>query len=308
MEATFSVVEAAGCHPDPLAVVLGAVGARHGVPVRTSRRRPAAALPVAFGAAHRFLLFVVSTVLLSAASGLSCPRDQAPASQLPRRVDPQAQQILDRVIRAIGGEAFLHVKTLTTRGRVFAIRDETTSGLENFQSWVEYPDKRRFSYGKEKPVILINNGEKGWEIDRYGLIDQPAEQVRRWVASNRYSVENLLRLRINEPGVLIQARGGDFVDNVPTQVIEITGAGEPTVRVDFNRHTALPIRITYEVRNPKTGDSDDYADSYADYKEYDGIQTPMHITRYMNGERVGETFRNFANYNESYPAKYFVAE
>jgi len=251
---------------------------------------------------------IVLLAALGTAGSVMLGGDQAPASQLPRRVDPQAQQILDRAIRALGGEAFLHVKTLTTRGRVFAIRDETTAGLEPFQSWVEYPDKRRFSYGKEKPVILINNGEKGWEIDRYGLIDQPAEQLRRWVASNRYSAENLLRLRINEPGVLIQARGGDFVDNLPTQIVEITGAGEPTARIDFNRLTALPIRITYEVRDPKTGDTDEYADSYVDYKEFDGIQTPMHITRYMNGERVGETFRNFANYNENYPAKYFVAE
>jgi len=181
---------------------------------------------------------------------------QAPATQLPRRVDPQAQQFLDRAIRAMGGEAFLHAKTLTTKGRVFAIRDETTAGLEPFQSYVQYPDKRRFLYGKEKPVILVNSGDKGWELDRYGLIEQPAEQVRRWIASNRYSIENLLCLRINDPGVLVQARGGDFVDNVPTQVIEVTEPGETTVRVDFNRHTFLPIRITYEVRDPKTGDTD----------------------------------------------------
>ena len=45
-----------------------------------------------------------------------------------------------------------------------------------------------------------------------------------------------------------------------------------------------------------------------DYKEFDGIQTPMHITRYMNGARVGETFRNAANYNEPYPANYFILQ
>ena len=34
----------------------------------------------------------------------------------------------------------------------------------------------------------------------------------------------------------------------------------------------------------------------------------MHITRYLNGDRIGETFRNSAKYNEEYPPNYFTAE
>jgi hypothetical protein len=232
--------------------------------------------------------------------------EQASGPQLPRRVDPEAQQLLHRAIEALGGQAFLNSKTLTTKGRVYAIRDESTAGLAPFQSYVQYPDKRRFSYGKSPPVILINNGDKGWEIDRYGLIDQPKEQLQRWIASNRYSLENLLRERINDPGILVLTSGVDFVDNVPTQGIEITEAGGANVLLDLSRQTFLPIRISYQMRNPKTGESDDYADVYADYKLFDGIRTPMHITRYVNGDRVGETFRNSAHYNDDYPASYFA--
>ena len=246
--------------------------------------------------------------LLTLAAALPLRSQQMPASQLPRRVDPKAQQLLDRAIQALGGSAFLHAKTLTTKGRIFAIRDETTAGLETFQSFVQYPDKRRFSYGKTMPVILINNGDRGWEIDRYGLIDQPAEQLQRWITSNRYSLENLLRLRINDPGALVQIGGVDFVDNVPTQSVEITAVGGMNVRVDFDRRTFLPARVTYEVRNPKSEEPDEFSDAYTDYKMFDGIMTPMHITRYLNGERVGETYRNFAKYDEEYPARYFTPE
>jgi len=256
----------------------------------------------------RGLVITRALALLTLAAVLPLRSQQMPASQLPRRVDPKAQQLLDRAVQALGGPAFLHFKTLTTKGRVFAIRDETTAGLETYQSFVQYPDKRRFSYGKTPPVVLINNGDRGWEIDRYGLIDQPAEQLQRWITSNRYSLENLLRLRINDPGVLVQTGGVDFVDNAPTQSVEITAAGGTSVRVDFNRQTSLPTRITYQVRNPKSEDVDEYSDAYSDYKVCDGIKTPMHITRYANGERVGETFRNSAKYDEEYPARYFTAE
>jgi len=236
------------------------------------------------------------------------PAQQPAALQLSRHVDPQARQMLDRAIQMLGGQAFLTAKSLTTKGRAFFFQDGATAGMEPYESYVLYPDKRRFSYGKTKPVILINNGDKGWELDRYGLIAQPDQQLQGWIISNRYSLENLLRLRINEPGVLIQIGKVDFVDNVPTQGIEITASGGTSVRLDLHRQTSVPYRITYRIRNVKEEAWDDYSDAYADYKTVDGIQTPMHVTRYLNGDRIGETFRNSAQYNEDYPPNYFTPE
>lgn len=236
------------------------------------------------------------------------PGQQPAAAQLTQRIDPQAKQMLDRAIQGLGGQAFLNAKSITTKGRIFFFQDGNTAGMEPFESHLLYPDKRHFSYGKTKPVILINNGEKGWELDRYGLIEQPAQQLQGWNLGNRYSLENLLRLRINEPGVLIQVGKVDFVDNVPTQGIEITEPGGASVRLDLHRQTNVPSRISYRIRNVKENAWDEYSDAYADYKIVDGIETPMHITRYLNGDRIGETFRNTAQYNEDYPPKEFVAE
>jgi hypothetical protein len=236
------------------------------------------------------------------------PAQQAAARQLSRNVDPQARQMLDRAIQAMGGQAFLNARSLTTKGRIFLFQDGATAGVEPYQSWVLYPDKRRFSYGKTKPVIQIFNGDKAWELDRMGLMALPDRELQNWIRSNRYSIENLLRLRIKEPGVLIQIGKVDFVDNVPTQGLEIIAPGGTSVRLDLHRETFVPSRITYRVRNVKEEAWDDYSNAYADYKTFDGIQTPMHISRYLNGDRIGETFLNFAHYNEDYPSNYFTAE
>src|SRR5271157_4309248 len=91
--------------------------------------------------------------LLGAAGGARLRAGQNPA-EVPSRIDPKAQQVIDRVIRALGGPAFLKMKRLTTRGRIFSITDESTSGFAPFESAVEYPDKRRFSYGKRPPVKI----------------------------------------------------------------------------------------------------------------------------------------------------------
>jgi hypothetical protein len=242
--------------------------------------------------------------LVGGASGLRLHAGQNPA-EVPSRIDPKAQQVVDRVIQALGGPAFLKVKRLTTRGRIYSIQNEVTSALAPFESFVEYPDKRRFSYGKNPPVILINNGDQAWELDRYGQTAQPAEQVRRWRISNHYSLENLLRLRIHEPGMLIQPGGVDFVDNVATQALEMVDAQGTQLKLDLNRQTLLPVRVTYRVRDPKTGDWTEFADVYSDYRNIQGIMTPMHIARFLDDERVSEIFRSSARYDDEYPSTYF---
>jgi hypothetical protein len=242
--------------------------------------------------------------LLGAASGVRLRAAQNPA-EAPSRIDPKAQQVVDRVIQALGGPAFLKVKRLTTRGQIYSIRNEATTALAPFESFTEYPDKRRFSYGKNPPVILINNGDQAWELDRFGQTTQPPEQAQRWRISNRYALENLLRLRIHEPGMLVQPGGVDFVDNVATQSLDMVDAQGTQLKLDLNRQTLLPVRITYRVRDPKTGDWTDFADVYSGYKSIQGIMTPMHIARFLNDERVSETFRNSAHYDDEYPSTYF---
>ncbi|HEV2493187.1 MAG TPA: hypothetical protein VG204_08970 [Terriglobia bacterium] len=259
-------------------------------------QRVCRALPFAFG----LLLFAFCLPVVAAQQ----PQSQGASAPPPTRppvVDPKAQALLDKIIKALGGPAFMGFKTLTTRGRTFSIVDESTAGMAPYIQLMEYPDKRRFTYGTKKPVVLINDGDQAWEVDQYGTTHQLPVQVLRWKVSNYYSLENLLRLRIHEPGVLIQMGGADFVDNLPAQVIEIVDSRQVDIKIYVNRTTFLPLRITYSALNPTTHEQDEYADDYSDFKEFDGVLTPMHIGRFINDERVAENFRNSAKYNETYP-------
>lgn len=226
----------------------------------------------------------------------------------PAHISPDGQTLLDKVIRALGGTAFLNFKTMNSRGRAFSISDGATQGFVLYQSATEFPAKRRLSYGlskKSKAVTIINNADQGWELDRYGLIEQSPKEIRAWRLANRYSLENLLRTRVHQPGTLVQSGGEDFVDNLPVVVLDIFDAEQVEVKVDLNQATGLPIQVTYRVLNPDTHQWDDYADVYSDYQPAQGIQTPMHLVRYENGNRVAETFRIQVRYNDPYPAGYF---
>lgn len=230
---------------------------------------------------------------------------QSDLTKRPAVINPTAHAMLDQVIQALGGQAFLSFKRLTTSGRAFSIADEVTVGLVPYESAVEYPDKRHSSYGKKQPVVLINNGDKGWEIDRYGLTRQRRAELRSWQLANRYSLENLLRVRTHEPGILVQSGGADFVDHAPVRIVTMVDALQTEIKLYFHSKTLLPVRITYHTLNADSKDWDDYADVYSDYRNIQGIQTPMRITRFLNGDRVGEIYRNSAKYDENYPAGYF---
>ena len=226
-----------------------------------------------------------------------------PAAQ----ITPAAQELLNRTLQALGGSAFLSFKTLTTEGRAFSISDGVAAGFVEYDSIVGYPDKRRLSYGlgKSKTVTLINNGDRGWEIDRYGLIEQPEKRISAWQVANRYSLEGLLRGRAHEPGVLVLPGGQDFVDNFPASILDIIDSQQVEVKLYVNPQTYLPLRAAYRVHNPESQDWDEYVDVYSDYHLINGIQTPMHLVRYVNDERVAETFRMSAKYNQNYPPTVF---
>jgi hypothetical protein len=230
----------------------------------------------------------------------------APAKNtLPSRIDPKAQDLLDKAIQALGGQAFLSFKTMSSRGRVFVIYEGSTGGYAPFVNDEEFPDKRRFAYGKEPPVILINNGDKGWELDRYGLIRQDSKRLRRWQMANRYSLEGVLRRVIHEPGVLVSDEGTDFKDLLPVHVLDIFDARHIEVKLYLQRSTFLPVRISYRLQNPADREWTVFAEAYSDYREIQGIQTPMHLTRYEDDERSAEYFLNSAEYNKEYPPGFF---
>ncbi|MGH9397188.1 MAG: hypothetical protein ACRD18_10110 [Terriglobia bacterium] len=226
----------------------------------------------------------------------------------PSQINPAAQALLQQSIQALGGPAFIDFKTMSSSGRAFSIADDVMKGFVQYQSATEYPSKRRLSYGlskKSKAVTLINNGSQGWELDRYGLIEQPPKEIRAWELANRYSLENLLRLRVREPGMLIQKGKQDFVDNFPAQIVDMVDGRQVQVKLYLSTATHLPMRIVYRILDQQTHQWNERADIYSDYRAVQGIQTAMHLTSYLNGDRVAETFRSKVQYNETYPSGFF---
>lgn len=249
------------------------------------------------------LLGVCYLILAGAVASFGAQQKAEP--ELPSRISPQAQALLNRTIQALGGPAFLNYTTLSTTGHVFAYLYGQRAGYTRFKSVFEPPNMQRFSYGKGRPVILINNGDQAWELSRLGRLHQNPKQKRDWEIANRYRLDNLLRYRIHETGVLILVGRVDFVGNQNVDTIDIIGAQDVHVHLYIHRTTYLPVRVAYRVQNPNNREWEDYTDNYSDYQTFQGIETAMHIGRYRDGERISEIFRSNVRYNETLPPNIF---
>ncbi len=248
---------------------------------------------------------VLAALTLVACAGFAAQKPQSSNPPIPTTITPKAQDLLNQTIQALGGQAFLHWKTLSTKGRVFMIQQGQTAGFAPYQSTIEPPDKRRFRYGSGHPVTLINNGDQGWQIDQYGMVHQKLSDIRQWKLANRYSLDNILRYLVHESGLLAQDAGVDFVNNQPVRVLEILDSRQAKIKIYLDQDTGLPIQVSYHVVDPGTQQPTDYTDVDSDYQRVQGIQTPMHLTRYKDGDRIEEVFRSKADYDASHPADFF---
>ena len=251
------------------------------------------------------LACLVCVGIMATAATAAFGAQKASPTALPSRISPKAQQLLNHAIQALGGQAFLDFKTISTTGRIFAFSSGHMGRVEPFKNTYQPPDKRRLTIGKGKPVILINNGSQAWEQGQYGLVHQLPGLVHQWNVANRYGLDNLFRSLIREKGVLILDHGVDFVANRPVYVIEIFTAENVRVRLDLHKTNYLPLRVSYQLQNPATQEEEDYLDEYNGYQNFDGIMTPMNIVREMDGERTSAIYRDKVNYNQALPPNYF---
>ena len=241
-------------------------------------------------------------VILASAAPRGAAAQESP---LPDKISPAARQVIDQMIEKLGGENFRRIRTLTTSGRFYFLGDGGTAGMLPFKSKDAPPDKRRFSYGKKKPIILINNGKHAWRLDRLGRGRQSEEESRAWRLRTRYGLYHLLTRVINEPDILMVDAGSDFVDNVSVYVVEIIDAQQVRVKIYVDKNRLLPVRIVYRLQHPRTRRWEENALTYGNFKMQNGVLAPQRETRWRNGRRYAELFYHQILFNLPIPERDF---
>ncbi|MGH9677270.1 MAG: hypothetical protein ACRD36_09230, partial [Candidatus Acidiferrum sp.] len=89
---------------------------------------------------------------------------------LPEQSTAKAKQLLQEMIQALGGSAYLNVKDSTCTGMLGSFgHSGALTGYDNFWDFVKFPDKDRTEFSKKRNQIQVTNGNQGWVLDRGGV-------------------------------------------------------------------------------------------------------------------------------------------
>jgi len=264
-------------------------------------------------------LALTATLLFTAT--LLAPRLlRAQASEIPSAAPPgqtgsdaeRGRILIDQMIAALGGDAWLNRTTMQLDGRTSAF----FHGQPN-PYITEYHELRRFPAsgqpeadrigfltergmilpGKVVDVVQIWIADNGYEITFKGKTDLPKEQVEDYYRRRTHSIEEVVHTWIHAPGVMIVAEGATMVERRLADKVSILSANNDAVTLELDAATHLPIRRTFQWRNPQFKDYDEEAEEYDDYHTVQGLPTPMTITRYHNGDMSNQRYLTKVVYN-----------
>jgi hypothetical protein len=291
------------------------------------RRRPANVQPqssVRHPESKSLMKPVATAIFLLAVTLLAPQRLRAQASEIPSAAPPtiagqtdaqRGKLLIDQMIAALGGDAWLNRTTVQFDGRTSSFYRGAPNPyiteyheLHRFaaQSSPAQPEADRIGFltprgmilpGKVTDVVQIWTDAHGYEITYKGQTELPKEQVDDYYRRRAHSIEEVVHTWINAPGVMLIGEGTSMVGRRIADKLTILGANNDAVTLELDASTHLPVRRTFQWRNPQFKDFDEEAEEYDDYHTVQGLPTPMTITRYHNGEMANQRYITKVVYN-----------
>ena len=243
---------------------------------------------------------MIVTTLLVALCAVACAAQSAPAQgAVPE--DPgakKARAILDRMIQAMGGEAFLTYADMTQQGRAAAFYHGTPSGTSTpYWLFWKWPDMERVEVSKQRDIVYIHNGDKGYEVTYKGTRAQDPEDHKEYERNRQYALQVVLRRWLKQPGTTLFYEGVGVVDQKQVDKITVLNANNQSVTFSIDAYTHLLVRKSYQWREPDTRFFDQEEEAYGNYHLVQGIQTPRSLVTMHNGDVTRQRFVDVTSYN-----------
>jgi hypothetical protein len=232
---------------------------------------------------------------------------QNPDTLMPEASAAKAKQILQQLIDAFGGPTYLDIRDSDCEGRLarFGHNGELT-GYTNFKDYWRYPDANRTDYSKKGVIINLYVGDKGWTLDKGGVSELSAASIADFQEQTKKDINNLLRVRLKEPGMVFRFGGTDIVDLKTVDWVDITDSAQRNFRLAVDRSSHLLVRAVITTPDETMQDRDVETAIFTNFQLMDGVRTPLQITRDHNGRRVNQVFFTFCKYNSGLPADLFT--
>ncbi|HTW57722.1 MAG TPA: hypothetical protein VMD99_06325 [Terriglobales bacterium] len=211
----------------------------------------------------------------------------------------KAKSIIELGIKALGGDTYLTIRDREMQGRGYGFhagRPTGSGGL--FWSFSEFPDKERVELTKERDIAELYVGDRAWEITYKGAHPIEQKDLDDYLRRRRFSLDTVLRTWVNDPGVILLFNGNAIAAQHSAYSVTLVNVKNESVTLYFDTDTHLPVKKTFEWRDPLDRQKNLEEEIYDDYKAVSGIMAPFNLTRYFNGDMASQRFLNVVTINQ----------
>jgi len=214
----------------------------------------------------------------------------------------RGKRIVDEAVASLGGDNFLRMQDRVESGRAYSFYREELNGLSIAKIYTRYlirPEppvpgfvgvREREAFGKKEDSAVILADGRGYDISFRGARPLTEDRLERFKESTLRNVFYILRERLGEPGLIMDYRGTDVVENQSVDIVDITDADNRLVTVYFSHVTHLPAKqVTYR-RDPQTKDRVEEVTRYSKYRDVGGVMWPYDIQRERDGEKIYQMY------------------
>lgn len=236
-------------------------------------------------------------------------------AQTPVPSQSKGKELIDKAVAALGGSEFTHLRSVTTRGRIYGFFHDQLSGLDIARTYVEYADEapagklgvqERQVLGKKQDYSYLFLPDKAFDVTYRGARPIPDESWQRYYRATHNDILYILRFRLKEPGLLFDYVGSEVLLSVHAEVVDLTDADGLSIRVYFDHNTMLPIRQSYEWMDPVTRERNEEITIYDKWRNAGfNVMWPFSIERQRNGYKTYQSFSDEVEVNKALPAKIF---
>jgi hypothetical protein len=221
----------------------------------------------------------------------------------------QARDVLDAMVQALGGQAWLDIKNRVEHGHVAGFfhgqPDIGTTEILEFHSW---PDKDRIDVTKHRDYLQLFVAREGWEVTYRGKKAIPQDQVDDYLRRRDHSIEMAVKVWLTDPKTILVYEGQHLAErHLADQVTLISSENEAiTILVDLQTH--LPLRRSFQYRDPLYHDKNTDAEEYDDYHVLGGFPTALRVSRMKNDDMVRQFYVDWVKYNQDLATDFWSVE
>ncbi|HSK42378.1 MAG TPA: hypothetical protein VLA83_00670 [Candidatus Binatia bacterium] len=212
----------------------------------------------------------------------------------------KARALIDQMIQALGGEAYLTAQDYYAEGRSGSFHNETLVSWGLYYRFWKWPDKDRIELTKQRDIVQLYVGDQAYEITYKGihpLDTQKEERVHQAMIRRYYSLENVLRNWMKEPGILLLDEGPTVSEGHMAEKLTIINSKNESVTILVDPSTHLPLEKRFSTRDPRYRERDEETLIYGDWKVFQGIDTPRMTVVKRNGETISQQIILNMTYN-----------